>query len=78
MVESVKKAEDGDGIMVRLYETSGTHAGTTLHFGFEVVEAWTTDLMENILTALPIDKTSNTIALSFTPFEIITLRLRFR
>ncbi|MBU5346299.1 alpha-mannosidase [Paenibacillus lautus] len=76
MVESVKKAEDGDDIVVRLYETSGTHANTTLHCGFEAAEGWTTDLMENILAALPLGEASNKIALSFTPFEIITLRLR--
>ncbi|WP_339296529.1 glycoside hydrolase family 38 C-terminal domain-containing protein [Paenibacillus sp. FSL W7-1279] len=76
MVESVKKAEDGDDIVVRLYETSGTHASTTLHCGFEAAEAWTTDLMENILAALPLGEASNKITLSFTPFEIITLRLR--
>ena len=76
MVESVKKAEDGDDIVVRLYETSGTHVSTTLHCGFGAAEAWTTDLMENILTALPLGEASNQIALSFTPFEIITLRLR--
>ena len=61
MVESVKKAEDGDDIVVRLYETSGTHVSTTLHCGFGATEAWTTDLMENILTA-PLGEASNQIA----------------
>ncbi|AYB44486.1 alpha-mannosidase [Paenibacillus lautus] len=74
MVESVKKAEDGDDIIVRLYETSGTHAGTTLRLGFQAAEAWIADLMENRLTQLKLNEPSE-IALSFTPFEIITLRL---
>ncbi|WP_408894978.1 alpha-mannosidase [Paenibacillus taichungensis] len=75
MVESVKKAEDGDDIIVRLYETSGTHATTALHLGFKIAEAWTTDLMENILSPVSIAGASE-MALSFTPFEIITLRLK--
>lgn len=75
MVESVKKAEDGNDIIVRLYETSGTHAGTTLRLGFQAAEAWVADLMENRLTQLKLNEPSE-ITLSFTPFEIITLRLK--
>ncbi|SHN57567.1 alpha-mannosidase [Paenibacillus sp. ov031] len=75
MVESVKKAEDGDDIIVRLYETSGTHATTVLHLGFHIAEAWTTDLMENIISPVSFAGASE-MALSFTPFEIITLRLK--
>lgn len=75
MVESVKKAEEGDDIIVRLFETSGTHASTALHLGFQVAEAWMTDLMENMISTVPIEEASE-IALSFTPFEIITIRLR--
>ncbi|OME90803.1 MULTISPECIES: alpha-mannosidase [Paenibacillus] len=75
MVESVKKAEDSNDIIVRLYETSGTQVKANLHIGLDASEAWTTDLMENIISPLPIDKKSE-IALSFTPFEIITLRLK--
>jgi alpha-mannosidase len=77
MVESVKKAEEGDDIIVRLYETSGTHASTALHLGFQVEEAWTTDLMENIISPVAITEASE-IILSFTPFEIITVRLKIR
>ncbi|WP_068619819.1 alpha-mannosidase [Paenibacillus tuaregi] len=75
MVESVKKAEDNNDIIVRLYETSGTQVKTNLHIGLAVTEAWTTDLMEHIISPVPIDKPSQ-LALSFTPFEIITLRLK--
>ncbi|MEO2203465.1 glycoside hydrolase family 38 C-terminal domain-containing protein [Paenibacillus pabuli] len=75
MVESVKKAEDGDEIIVRLYETSGTHANTVIHLGFDAAEAWIADLMENIISPIPMTDPSK-ITLSFTPFEIITLRLK--
>ncbi|KZS48752.1 alpha-mannosidase [Paenibacillus glucanolyticus] len=75
MVESVKKAEDGDDIIIRLYETSGTHAKAALRLGFQALEAWMADLMENIIAPLPIADSSE-IALAFTPFQIITLRLK--
>ena len=75
MVESVKKAEEGDEIIVRLYETSGTHANTVIHVGFDAAEAWIADLMENIISPIPMTDPTK-ITLSFTPFEIITLRLK--
>lgn len=75
MVESVKKAEDGDDIIVRLYETSGTRILTSVHMGLVIEEAWIVDLMETIVSPLPLMKDSD-IQLSFTPFEIKTLRLK--
>jgi alpha-mannosidase len=73
MVEAVKQAEDGDDLIVRLYETAGTRVHTALRFGCEAREAWHSDLMENKLEAMPIE--GNEIRLTFAPFEIITLRL---
>ncbi|NUU74904.1 alpha-mannosidase [Paenibacillus xylanilyticus] len=75
MVESIKKAEDGDEIIVRVYETSGTHAHTVIHLGINTEEAWKADLMENIISSIPMTDPSM-ITLSFKPFEIITLRLK--
>ncbi|MGO4373608.1 glycoside hydrolase family 38 C-terminal domain-containing protein, partial [Paenibacillus sp. MCAF20] len=73
MVEAVKQAEDGDDLIVRLYETAGTRVHTALRLGCEAREAWQADLMENKLEAMPIE--GNEIRLTFAPFEIITLRL---
>ncbi|MDQ0060239.1 alpha-mannosidase [Paenibacillus harenae] len=73
MVEAVKQAEDGDDLIVRLYETAGTRVHTALRLGFEAREAWLTDLMEYKLEAMPIE--GDEIRLTFAPFEIVTLRL---
>lgn len=73
MVEAVKQAEDGEDLIVRLYETAGTRVHTALRFGCEAREAWQSDLMENKLEAMPVE--GNEIRLTFAPFEIITLRL---
>jgi alpha-mannosidase len=73
MIETVKKAEDGEDLIVRLYETAGTHLQTKLKMGFELSEVWLADLMEAKIEQLhPED---GAFRLSFTPFEIKTLRL---
>jgi alpha-mannosidase len=73
MVEAVKKAEEGDDLIVRLYETAGTRVQAELRPGFEVREAWQSDLMERKLEAIPVD--DGEIVLTFAPFDILTLRL---
>ncbi|UVI27583.1 alpha-mannosidase [Paenibacillus spongiae] len=76
MVEAVKQAEDGDDVIIRLYETAGAHAKTRLHTGFDLNEAWLTDLMEE--TIGPLAHSDGSVELSFTPFEIQTVRLRLQ
>ncbi|CAM4463951.1 alpha-mannosidase [Paenibacillus endophyticus] len=73
MVETVKKAEDGDDLIVRLYEAAGTSVNAALSLGFHIDEAWLVDLMEENIQTVPV--VNGKIALSFTPFEIKTLRL---
>ncbi|MBB3072106.1 alpha-mannosidase [Paenibacillus baekrokdamisoli] len=73
MIESVKKAEDNDDLIIRLYETAGTRLQTTLQPGFKHEGAWLADLMENKLEQLQPE--SELIHLTFKPFEIVTLRL---
>ncbi|MGV2885600.1 alpha-mannosidase [Paenibacillus taichungensis] len=75
MVESVKKAEDSNDIIVRLYETSGTQVKTKLSIGWNAAEVWEVDLMENNISTLELQNQSD-VVLSFTPFEIISLRLK--
>ncbi|WP_274363165.1 alpha-mannosidase [Paenibacillus thermotolerans] len=73
MIETVKRAEDGNDVIVRLYETAGTRVRTDLHTGFRMSEAWLADLMEERVQQL--HSNEHTLNLSFTPFEIKTLRL---
>lgn len=73
MVEAVKQAEDGDDLIVRLYETAGTRVRASLRPGFEVRKAWQSDLMEQKLEAIPVE--DGEIGLAFAPFDILTLRL---
>ncbi|MFB7307553.1 alpha-mannosidase [Streptomyces sp. NPDC056192] len=73
-VESVKLAEDRSGdVIVRLYESAGGRAMTTLQVGFPVVQAQITDLLERPLHEATADEHGLVVALR--PFQILTLRL---
>ena len=73
IIETVKRAEDRQGTIVRLYEAYGTSAKTTLRFGFDVKVASLTNLMEEHISDIPVEE--NSLSLAFSPFEIITIRL---
>ncbi|WP_375295216.1 alpha-mannosidase [Paenibacillus sp.] len=73
MVETVKRAEDGEDIIIRLYETAGTRIQTTLHTAFRMSEAWLADMLERRIQ--PLDIKGQTLNLTFAPFEIMSLRL---
>ncbi|MBB3111677.1 alpha-mannosidase [Paenibacillus phyllosphaerae] len=74
MIEAVKRAEDGDALIVRLYETAGTRLTTKLQAGFTYASAWLTDLMEEKLEILQVEE-DGTVAFAMDPFEIVTVRL---
>ncbi|MFD4690437.1 alpha-mannosidase [Streptomyces sp. NPDC058463] len=73
-VEAVKLAEDrGGDVVVRLYESAGGRADTTLRVGFPVVRAQITDLLER-----PVEEAvagEDGLVLSLRPFQILTVRL---
>ncbi|WP_053372297.1 alpha-mannosidase [Paenibacillus sp. FJAT-27812] len=76
MVETVKQAEDSDDLIVRLYETAGTHLKTTISIDMNLSEAWLADMMETPSARLQAE--DGAFQLSFTPFEITTIRLARR
>ncbi len=73
IVEAVKKAEDSDDLIVRLYEACGMGARPRLHFNVEIGSASLATLMEQELE--PLATTDRSIALGFTPFEIKTVKV---
>ncbi len=76
IIETVKKAEDGDGIILRLYEAMNTRGTATLTLGFEIAEAFTVNLIEE--DPAPARHTRNTVTFDYRPFEIKTFLLRPR
>ncbi len=76
VIDTIKKAEDSDDIILRLYEAHGEKRDTTLEFGFPVLKAFECDLMETVLNNLKASKSKLRIKLK--PFEIKTLKVALK
>ena len=76
IIETVKRAEDGDGVIVRLYESQRKRGQVKVQFGREVEAAWITNLLEENESALSVEETS--ISLNLRPYQIVTMRVRFK
>jgi alpha-mannosidase len=73
VVETIKRAEDDRGIVVRMYEALRQRGPVTLTAGFELHEAYTTNLLEQDDERLPVD--GRCVKLHLRPHQIATLRL---
>ncbi len=73
IIETVKQAEDGRGIVIRLYEAAGTATETLLGSGLDLSAVAMTNLVEE--GGVPLQISGTAVRLSFRPFEIHTLRL---
>ncbi len=73
VIETVKQAEDGNGIIVRLYENQRNRGKITLSFGFNVAEAYHCNLLEENDQTLAVE--NNQVKLDITPYQIITVRV---
>lgn len=73
IVETIKPAEDGAGIILRLYEAYGMANSAILNFAFPVRSVHLADMLERNIALLP--SQNNGFEVSFRPFEIKTLRL---
>ncbi|HEY3475788.1 MAG TPA: glycoside hydrolase family 38 C-terminal domain-containing protein, partial [Anaerolineales bacterium] len=73
IIETIKRAEDGNGIILRLYESQRKRGPVQLRAGFAVEAAWETNLLEENASELSIEKDS--IQLNLRPYQIMTIRL---
>ena len=74
ILETVKQAEDGNGTILRLYESENARIKTVLTVPPHFTKAYSTDLLEQIEEELLI--TEGKISLIVKPFEIKTILLR--
>lgn len=74
IIETVKKAEEGDDIILRLYEASGATTRTTLTINAYLFAIWKTNLLEAVEEQLSGGR--NSVELTLQPFEILTLRVQ--
>ena len=75
IVTAVKKAEDGDALIVRFYEWAGAETDVRLQFPVGAISAAETNLMETPLADLPVR--DGTLVLHTKPYEIKTVRVQF-
>ncbi len=67
VIDTIKKAEEKDGIVIRFYEAIGKSCKAKIKTGFTYKNSYEVDLLENII------KTLDTDELEFSPFEIKTI-----
>ena len=74
VVESVKKAEDSDDIIVRLYECHNSRGRAGLSCARNLSGAALCDLEENEIVDLEVQ--DGVVTFEFKPFEILTIKLK--
>ncbi|HDP98848.1 MAG TPA: alpha-mannosidase, partial [bacterium] len=77
IIESVKKAEDDDSVIVRMYQSEKRFEKAQLKSGFPVENAVEVNLIEQSIK--PLDPINESILeLEFEPFEIKSVKLVFK
>jgi alpha-mannosidase len=75
LLSAMKLADDGDGVIVRFFETDDRDGEALLTFGASVSAAWETDMLEHNEKALT--PNGNTLRVPLGHNEVKTLRVRF-
>ena len=73
VIETVKKAQDGKGLIIRLYESQRSRGTYTIQTGFQVEKAFRTNILEE--DQGPLNVEGDKITGSYKPYQIITLRV---
>lgn len=73
VIETVKRAEDGNGIIVRMYECQRKRTALTVQTSFPLAAVQRVNLLEETKAELAPD--GNQVGYTIKPYEIATLRL---
>lgn len=74
IVETIKKAEDSDNIIIRMYETWNKKTDCMLNIGLPFKSATECNLLEE--KDEPVEFDSKSVKLTFKPFEIKTIKIK--
>ena len=74
IIETVKKAENSDATVVRMYDAYNRSTKAELEFGFDIKEAYICDMLENKLEEVAVE--NNKITVSVSAFEIVTVLVK--
>lgn len=75
VLETVKKAEDGDGVILRMYECENARTPVTLTFNRPFASAESCNCLEEP-DGEPVKADGNKVSFLVKPFEIKTIRIR--
>ena len=73
VIDTIKPAEDGEGWIVRLYESAGGRASARLAFAAPVREAFLSNTLEDRLEPLVVN--DGVLALDLRGFQILSIRI---
>ncbi len=74
VLDTVKRAEDGDGLVLRLYEPCGARGTARLELGLSAEKATRCNLLED-RGGDPLPLRDGALDVAYRPFEIVTLRV---
>jgi alpha-mannosidase len=73
VIETIKQAQDGEGLIIRLYETHRSRGKFILSTGFPIKKAYRTNILEENQEEIPVNGFQ--LESSFKPYQIISLRI---
>ena len=74
VLDTIKRAEDSDSLILRLYEAHGGRGTARVRLGVPFSRACRTDLLEGEGEELPLR--DGAIEVAYRPWELITIALR--
>ena len=74
MIDAVKPAQDGDGVIIRVYETSAHSGEVTMTLPCDNIKVIECNMMEVDEREIPSDDNSFTFGIK--PFEVKTFRVK--
>lgn len=75
VIETLKSAEDGDGYIIRLYDSFGCTKNVSVKFGLSVKSVFLCDMLENKTEEIAV--CDNACSLTVSNYEVVTLRVNF-
>jgi alpha-mannosidase len=76
LVVACKRAENGDGVIVRVRECDGASRPVQLRCGARMTQAFSTDALERKIGA-PVEIREESLAFELAPYQIRSFRVRF-
>lgn len=74
IIDTIKRAEDGKGIIIRAYEANGSSGNASVTLCGISGDVYSTDLLETEIGKIECDR--NTFTFEYKPFEILTFKVK--